>query len=321
MVMQLKGVDLLITFRCPSACKHCSYKAGFHRTGFMHVGHVTTWLRAITDKHPLECVTIHGGEPFLYLDIIKHIVTESRLLGIPRTMLITNGYWAKDDQVTERKLQELKQAGLSGITVSVDAFHQEHVPLEPVIRALACSSLLGFDTVAVDSYFLGSEEDDNHYNAETKRILLELQGLEGVHFSKYRVRLEGRGAETLTSCLSIPHEIPSGRCPFPCWLGGDLLNPEGIEIDYEGNVTLCPGLSIGNARNESLSDILDRYDAYGHPLISILSQKGPIGLYDLAMSKGYSGAHTFVNECHMCYEMRKYLRPYYTRFLSPSGCY
>lgn len=319
--MQIKSVDFLITFRCPSACKHCSYKAGFHRTGFMHVSHVTSWLRAIKDAHPLECVTIHGGEPFLYLDIVKHIVTEARFLGIPKTWVITNGYWAKDEHTTERKLQELKQAGLSGITVSVDAFHQEYIPLESVIRAIECSSLQGFDTVAVDSYFLGSEEDENHYNAETKRILLELQDLTGVHFSKYSARLEGRGAETLASFLRTQHEIPSGRCPFPFWLGGDFLNPEGIEIDYGGNVTLCPGLSIGNARNEPLSDILDRYDAYAHPLISILSQKGPIGLYDLAMRKGYSGAHAFVDECHVCFEMRKFLRPYYTRFLSPFECY
>jgi len=319
--MQIKSVDFLVTFRCPSGCKHCSYKAGFHRTGFMHVGHVTTWLRVLKDRHPLECVTIHGGEPFLYLDVVKHIVTEARLLGIPKTWIITNGYWAKDEQTTEKKLQELKQAGLSCITVSVDAFHQEYVPIEPVKRAIECSSLLGFDTVAIDSYLLGSEEDDNHYNAETGRILLELQGLTGVHFSRYPARLEGRGAETLASFLRTQHEIPSGRCPFPFWLGGDFLNPEGIEIDYEGNITLCPGLSIGNARNESLSDILDRYDAYAHPLISILSQKGPIGLYDLAMRKGYRGAHAFVDECHLCYEMRKFLRQYYTRFLSPSGCY
>jgi MoaA/NifB/PqqE/SkfB family radical SAM enzyme len=319
--MQIKGVNFLITFRCPSGCKHCSYKAGFHRTGFMHVSHVSTWLRTIKERHPLECVTIHGGEPFLYLDIVKHILTEAKLLAIPRVWIITNGYWAKDGRTTERKLQELRKAGLSCITVSIDAFHQEYIPVEQVKRAIEYSLVLGFDTVAVDSYFLGSEKDDNQYNIQTEQILQELQAFTDVHFSRYPLRLEGRGAETLASCVKTRQEIPSGTCRFPFWLGGDFHNPETIEIDFEGNVTLCPGLSIGNARNESLMDILERYDARTHPLISILNQKGPVGLYDLAMNKGYDGIHAFVDKCHLCYEMRKFLRPYYARFLAPSVCY
>ena len=308
--MQLKGVDFLITFRCPSMCAHCSYKAGFHRTGFMHVAHVSAWLRAI-----------HGGEPFLYMDIAKHIVTEAKLCAIPKVWIITNGYWAKDDHSTEKKLQELKRAGLTCITLSVDAFHQEHVPIESAKRAIKWSRALGFEEVAVDSYYLGSEKDDNHFNAETQRILVELQAFTDVHFSRYPLRLEGRAAEVLSSYLKPRHEIPSGECPFPFWLGGDFSSPETVEIDHAGNVTLCPGLRIGNARDESLTDILDRYDARTHPIISVLDRMGPIGLYDLARRKGYDGTHAFVDECHLCYTMRRYLRPYYTRFLAPSACY
>ncbi len=319
--MQLKGVDFLITFRCPSMCSHCSYKAGFHRTGFMHVAHVSTWLRALHERNPLETVTIHGGEPFLYMDIVKHIVNEARLLEIPKIHIITNGYWAKDEPGTEKKLQGLKKIGLTGITVSIDAFHQEHVQLELAKRAIQWSCAVGIETVTVDSYYLGSEKDDNHFNAETERILTELETVGGVLFSRYPLRLEGRGAEMLSSYLKPRHEIPSGRCPFRLWLGGDFSDPETVEIDHEGNVTLCPGLSIGNARDETLTDILDRYDVRIHPVISLLCQTGPIGLYELAKRKGYDGTHAFVDECHLCYTMRKYLKPYYTRFLSPSACY
>lgn len=287
----------------------------------MHIPHITSWLHVLKEQCPLECVTVHGGEPFLYLDITKHIVTEAKLLAIGEIWIITNGYWAQDDRSTEKKLQELKYAGLSGITVSVDAFHQEYIPIEYVKRALACSLRLGFDTVAVDSCFLGSEEDDDPYNAQTHRLLADLRQFTGVRFSKYTLRLEGRGAETLPATLKAHDGIPSGKCPLPFWLGGDLLNPATIEMDHEGTVTLCPGLSIGNARNEPLADILGRYDARMHPLISILSEKGPIGLYDLALRKGYNDMRSFVDECHLCYEMRKFLRPYYRRFLAPSECY
>ena len=319
--MNVRGVDFLVTFRCPSGCTHCSYQAGFHRTGFMHVSHATAWLRTLKEQHAVECVTIHGGEPFLYPDIVKHVVTEARMLGIPRTWVITNGYWASDDRSTEMKLQELKKAGLACITVSVDAFHQEYVPVDRVTRAVRYSLMLGFDIVAVDSYFLGSEKDDNHFNIETERILQDMQRFTGIQFSRYPLRLEGRAAGVLSSHLKPRHEIPSGRCPFPFWIGGDFMNPETIEIDPAGNITLCPGLSIGNARDESLRTVLDRYDPRAHPVIAVLHQQGPVGLYKLAMQKGYDGVQSFVDECHLCYEMRKFLRPKYRRFLVPSECY
>jgi MoaA/NifB/PqqE/SkfB family radical SAM enzyme len=148
-----------------------------------------------------------------------------------------------------------------------------------------------------------------------------LETFADVHFSKYPLRLEGRAAEALSSHLKPRYEIPSGRCPFPFWIGGDFSRPETVEIDHEGNITLCPGLSIGNARDESLTDILNRYNVHTHPLISLINQRGPIALYELAKRKGYDGTHAFVDECHLCYMMRQYLQPYYTRFLSPSTCY
>jgi len=75
--MQVKGVDFLLTFRCPSKCKHCCYKAGPERTGFMKLEDAEQWLTELAETQPLQSLTVHGGEPFLYFDVLKGIFAYS----------------------------------------------------------------------------------------------------------------------------------------------------------------------------------------------------------------------------------------------------
>ncbi len=81
------------------------------------------------DTRPLQSLTVHGGELFLYFNILKGIFKKARELGIKERWVITNGYWTEIKETAERKLSELKESGLLSITFSVDAFHQEYIPL------------------------------------------------------------------------------------------------------------------------------------------------------------------------------------------------
>ena len=121
--------------------------------------------------------------------------------------------------------------------------------------------------------------------------------------------------------INFKKEIPSGNCPVPFWIEGDLKNPKTIEIDSDGNVTLCPGICIGNTHNLSLTEIVGDYDYKKHPILSNIINKGPVGLLDLAKAHGFEHEQKFVNECHLCYELRRYLEPIFPNFLAPEHCY
>lgn len=319
--MQVKSIDFLLTLKCPSKCKHCSYRAGPERTGFMSLRDAERWLTELLNTQPLKSFTVHGGEPFLYFEVLKGIFRKVKELGVQERWVITNGYWAKDFKIAKEYLNELKEAGLLGITFSVDAFHQEYIPLETVRTGIEAAVQIGFEKVAVDSYFLGCEDSDNEYDISTENAISGLKGLSDVQFSRFKATFEGRAAELIADDTEIENKVPTGKCQFPFWLGGDLKNPEGIEIDFEGNVTLCPGISIGNAKSESSVDILKGYDYRNHPIIKILAEEGPIGLMDLAREKGYEREQKYINECHLCYEMRKFLYQYYSHYLKPVSCY
>ena len=318
--MQVKGVDFLLTFKCPSKCRHCSYKAGPERTGYMKLEDAERYLKELTDTQPLQSIGAHGGEPFLYFELLKWIMEKAKELEVSRTWVITNGYWAKTKEIAKKKLVELKKAGLTSITFSVDGFHQEYIPLESVRNGIEAAATVGFERVCVDSYFLGHPDSDNFYNVLTRKAIESLGTLDKVEINKRQADFEGRAAELARYVESKP-ETPAGKCQVPFWIGGDLKDPQGVEIDFEGNVTLCPGICIGNTKIKSLTQILQNYDHLAHPILSIIAKEGPIGLLEVAISKGFGEQRKFIDECHLCYEVRKFLRRYYPQYLAPRNCY
>jgi organic radical activating enzyme len=318
--LKIQNLDILLTFKCPAECKHCSYKAGPENTGSMELEDVGRYLTTLKNTHPLHSITVHGGEPFLYFKHLKHIVKTSKDLEIARRGVITNSYWAKTKGIAGKKLQELKKAGLTQITFSADVFHQEFIPLENVKNAIISATNIDFDNIWIDTYFVGDINADNLYNNKNREILKKLEEMGINKIDKYVAGFEGRGAD-LAKFGEVKEGIPSGKCPLPFWIGGDLKAPTTVEIDWEGNVTLCPGICIGNTRIHPLVDILQNYDCSTHPILSKILDEGPKGLLKLAAAKGFKQDISFVNECHLCYELRKFLRPFYPQFLAPSSCY
>lgn len=286
----------------------------------MKVADADKYLKTLMETQPLQSITIHGGEPFLYFEDLKQILEKAKELEVPQRWVITNGYWAKTEAIATKKLCELKEAGLTHIVFSVDSFHQEYIPLGTVKTGLETATHVRFEHVVVDSYFIGDPNADNLYNIATRQAIENLGTIAGVEINRYRTGFEGRAAEQLTKYIEPKAGIPSGKCQLPSWIGGDLKNPEGFEIDYEGNVTLCPGICIGSTKTQSLAQILQNYDYSEHPILAPLAQEGPITLFKTARARGFQ-QRKFVDECHLCFESRKYLQPNYPRYLAPKDCY
>ncbi len=318
--MQVENVDFLLTFKCPAECQHCSYKAGPKRTGCIKPKEYSKYLNELMALHPLKSVWVHGGEPFLYFDYMEDVIKKAKMMDIPKRGLITNSFWAKNERIAHKKLERLKKAGLTAITLSFDCFHQEFIPLKYVKNALNSAVKIGFEPIYVDSYFVEDIDSDNHFNQLTKKNLNQLEKLKGVEFHHLIMSVEGRATE-LKQHLKLKEVLPSKKCPVPFWIEGDLQNPKTIEIDPEGNITLCPGICIGNTKIQSLTEIIQTYDCEKHPILSIISKKGPIGLLELAKVKEFEETQNYVNECHLCYELRRYLQPNFPLFLAPKEIY
>jgi hypothetical protein len=319
--MELRGLDIILTYDCTSRCAHCCYRAGPGQDGTMTVAEVEGYLAAVAD-HPLEGILLFGGEPFLTYDLLRACIPLAASLA-HQVYVFTNGSWATDPDIARRRLAGLQEAGLDYILFSVDAFHQAHVPLERIAIGIEAARALSYSTIHVDNRFLGEGKKDNPHNQRTRASMVRLAehcDLSGVTVFQGPARMVGRAADELRHLLPA-QETAADHCPLPDYLGGDLRSPTGVEIHPGGWVNFCAGVALGNAHERPLEQILADYDPEAHPIIRVLDREGPAGLLRLAQGHGDAPAEGPVDGCHLCYEARRFLRPHYPKILAPAHPY
>ena len=79
-------------------------------------------------------ISFSAGEPLLYFDDIAALIKMCRQLGI-YTRVVTNSYWAKTADASDRLVSELKAHGLCQLRLSFSRWHQEHIDKHNVLNA------------------------------------------------------------------------------------------------------------------------------------------------------------------------------------------
>lgn len=271
--------------------------------------------------HPLESLWIYGGEPFLYPGVLAEVIKISKRKGIPQIGVLTNGYWATNPSIALRKLSQLKQVGLNAIIISTDGLHAEAVSPDLAINAVRAALKVGFNKVTASVAFIPPRSVSNPINDRSEEIWAKLKGNSKLLLEENPVTFIGRAAQELSD-YHQPRKLKAAqRCKPPSYIGGSFDEPQGLEIDPYGWVMICPGFSLGNAHQQPLAKLVEQYGNSGNTLWRIFRKKGPAGLLDLAQEKGYNQRALHASDCHLCYEVRKFLQPYYPEHLAPAGCY
>ena len=173
----LNKIEFVVTYACTGRCKHCS--EGDHTSCGEHIDPfiAADAMRKIGLEYDIKTVMTFGGEPLLYTDAVYAIMTAAKELNIPKRQVITNGYFTKNaDQIREVAVR-LAECGVNDLLLSVDAFHQETIPLETV-RVFAAETKKNGIPIRLQPAWLVSPTDDNPYNRKTRQILNSFSDLE-----------------------------------------------------------------------------------------------------------------------------------------------
>lgn len=173
----LNRIEFVVTWACTGRCKHCS--EGEHAVQGEHID-AEVAAQAVYDickLYPIQSLMTFGGEPLLYPEIVCRIHKAAKEMGIPQRDLITNGYFSKDEKCIREVAHMLAESGVKDILLSVDAFHQETIPLDPV-KCFAESVKAEGISLRLSPAWLVSKEDDNPYNVRTREVLSELAYLD-----------------------------------------------------------------------------------------------------------------------------------------------
>ena len=310
-------LSFLISYKCTNECKHCALLASPNQDEIkMEFGDLKRYLEDITSNYIVQEVGFFGGEPLLNFDLLVSFIEEVKKYNIPNIGLPTNGYWGKNESTAKNYTIKLKKAGLNSIGFSVDAFHQEFIPLDDVKKAVRACHNAGIEIIYLISQNLGGTEAKNIFNEKTKEITESLSDeFDYCQLISSDLQVRGRAVNQLSQYFSM-ETIPSDKClifKLPMF----MIDPNGWVFHQ-----LCHGITIGNAKKKSLSEIISEFSYRKHPIIgNVVAKGGPKNLLDIAIEKGYKPEEGYADKCHLCSCTRNYLRSLYPNILEPSNLY
>ena len=316
---KLQWVNLLLTYRCTAECSHCFTSSSTRREGVMKLTEVHEYLEE-AKKVGANRVWIFGGDPFFYFELLLGTVKFAKQLGF-HILTTSNAFWAITKKSALRRLGLLKEAGLDSIAFSADPFHWEYIPLEYVRNAAEAAKKLG---ILEGIWNVTIEEE--HIQKLNREIIVRIPMCK---ISTGTVMFNGTAAEVLAEQVQKQPWIKYNECNIgkeswidynECKIGRGFQYLGSVDIDPYGYVQRCSGISIGNAKEMKLSEIIRTYDIKDHPIMKVLHEEGAVGLAKMAMKYSFRPIE-YADACHLCYKARKVLLKHYPQYLAPATWY
>lgn len=298
-MIQLKRIEFIITYACSGSCRHCSLGEKLKAGGHLSAEKMKGILSKLQDKFSLESAMCFGGEPLLYYKDVEGIMTA--LGDIPKKQIITNGYFSKDIDEIEKAVLGLKRAGVQEILLSVDAFHQEIIPLERVVE-FAQIVIKNEIPVKVHPAWLVNKEHNNRFNNETKELLLYFENM-GISVSDGNI-ITPAGNAALYLNEFYPHERPNMN--FKCGelkYTPDLEHVDTVTIAPNGDVLIC-SIRIGNVFKSDIINILNDFNPYENQISRLLLSGGIKELLEYSALQGICIEKSeYKTACEMCHKI------------------
>lgn len=246
----LDRIEFAVTFACTGRCKHCS--EGEHKTGGEYINGETA--AAIVEKvcrqYDIKSLMTFGGEPLLHIDEVCRIHSTAKKMKIPKRDIITNGFFSRDENRIHEVGKQLAESGVTAVSLSVDAFHQETIPLEPVkcfAEAVKETGIL----IRTHPAWLVHKDNRNPYNERTAEILREFEQM-GISATKgNNIFPEGNALKYLSEYFDTAQEFVNPYTEDPKDVRAFCVSPNG---DVLG----------GNVYQTDILDILENYSPEGN---------------------------------------------------------
>ena len=173
----LNKIEFAVTNACTGSCKHCSAGGGSKNTECIDVAVCVDAVKKISKEYSIRTVMAFGGEGLLYPSVVCEIMKCAKEEGIPHRQLITNGYFSRDVEVIKDVARCVAECGVNDLLLSVDACHQESIPLD-VVRCFAAELKKHGVPVRLSPAYLVSRTHENPYNKKTHEILESFSDLD-----------------------------------------------------------------------------------------------------------------------------------------------
>lgn len=246
----LDRLEFIMTLACTGSCRHCSEGSHAGYSERLDGKKAAEAVISAASAYGIKSVMTFGGEPLLCPEDAFMIHSAAKRAGIPKRQIITNGFFSRDPEKITHCAERLVESGANAILLSADSFHQETIPLEPVMKFAEACLKAGAEDIRLNPAWLISPDDPNPYNLETRRIVSEFEKL-GISSAKGNVIFpQGNARIYLADYFD---------------LSAPAVNPYDEDPSDLHSVSVSPDGSLlgGNIYREDILDILERYAPNG----------------------------------------------------------
>jgi len=260
---------LLFTLKCNWRCAHCLVGSAPERTERFSLEQAMDVVSSAA-RSGVTIVWVTGGEVFLYYRPLLALLEHIRSVGC-RSVVETNGFWARNDQVAETRLAELLAAGMSCMALSIDVHHLREGGID---RSLRIAHLCRRMHIPCRVLSVASDDPEADH-----AVLAELRRRDIPYFYEELMAI-GRGRDLAApGGAPVEHRCDSiGKALLP---NGDLFSCFGASDDnsllkrtpmYAGNV--FEGDSDRLFAEERHNLFARAIDRLGHAFLIELLQRG-----------------------------------------------
>jgi len=312
---------LIFTYRCTIACRHCLFNCGPKLPDLvMRRDDAVRYLGQL--RATGRIVHVAGGEAMMYWPTLREVCEQAAAEGVPPHFIETNASWCRERHEVAERLGILQDCGVSGLLISADPYHQVFVP--PDRRKLAYElavETFGQPNVLAADLTIEQLQDLRDIGRDPWRL--------AEHVRRSAPRLVGRAGEELAEFL--PDRSLEELANDAMWHAADAaphcrseFDPAEMwemHIDPYGNLQTCCGIVVGNVDRTPLSEMIAAGFENHNELVGLVAERGPYAYLELAQAKGYEPLPAYKQKCHLCWETRKFLRPFYPETFGPAEIY
>jgi hypothetical protein len=296
----LTGLHFLLTYMCNAECDHCFLYSSPRAQGTFTIKQIRQLLDEATKIGTIEWIYFEGGEPFLYYPIMLEGVKMARDRGF-RVGIVTNSYFATSVEDIKLWLKPLAELGIDDFRTSNDPYHYENEEDNPAIRAQKAALELNLPAaeISIEKPSVTTATGEEQHKGEP--------------IIGGNTMFRGRAVEKLTAGLPRKSWQEFTTCPYE-----ELESLSRVHLDNYGNVHICQGISMGNAWETPLAEMVKNYRADSHPICGPLVKGGPALL---AKEYNVRCEGRYVDACHFCYLLRLELLDRFPEYLTPRQVY
>lgn len=318
---KISEFEIALSYKCSTQCAFCYANCSPNFSKVIDLPLALRCINSISSEYKLRTIGLLGGEPTLHRPVLLSLISQARANNIPNIMMFTNGEWGRNISEIEKMCFELKNAGLTEIILSVDYFHQLTIPLENCLQIASKATENGL-RVRFSMCCLENISSDNIVDKRNREIQGKISSLLNVPIQYQTLRFFGRASKLITH---YPKLHSATEVNHPCLhkdFFGSLQCPTGFLIDCFGHVQICDGISIGNVYSQPLNKIIQNYSVKDNIILKTLFEEGPIGLNKFNQEIEFKKSkNLFVDNCHLCYYIRKLIHKKFSDVLSPQHFY